>query len=47
VAGVVSYASTDFLMRYFKGHDAWALRPFAWYCAAFGAGSFLLLLLRV
>jgi undecaprenyl-diphosphatase len=47
VAGVVAYASTDFLMRYFKGHDSWALRPFAWYCAAFGAGSFVLLLLRV
>ena len=44
VAGVVAYASTAFLMRYFKGHDTWALQPFAWYCAAFGAGSFVLLL---
>ncbi len=44
VAGVVAYASTAFLMRYFKEHDTWALRPFAWYCAAFGAGSFVLLL---
>ncbi len=44
VAGVVAYASTAFLMRYFKGHDTWALKPFAWYCAAFGAGSFVLLL---
>ncbi|MDR3504703.1 MAG: undecaprenyl-diphosphate phosphatase [Acidocella sp.] len=45
VAGVVSYASTAFLMRYFKQHDSWALKPFAWYCAAFGAGSFGLLML--
>ena len=43
VAGAVAFASTAFLMRYFKDHDAWALRPFAWYCAAFGAGSFVLL----
>lgn len=47
VSGVVAYASTDFLMRYFKRHDSWALRPFAYYCAAFGAGSFVLLLLHV
>ena len=47
VAGVVAYASTAFLMSYFKGHDSWALKPFAWYCAAFGAGSFVLLLLRI
>lgn len=45
VAGVVAYASTAFLMRYFKQHDSWALKPFAWYCAAFGAGSFGLLVL--
>ncbi|HUM09003.1 MAG TPA: undecaprenyl-diphosphate phosphatase [Acidocella sp.] len=45
VAGVVAYASTAFLMRYFKQHDSWALKPFAWYCAAFGGGSFVLLLL--
>ncbi|MGP8026269.1 MAG: undecaprenyl-diphosphate phosphatase [Acidocella sp.] len=43
VAGVVAYASTAFLMRYFKQHDSWALKPFAWYCAIFGAGSFVLL----
>jgi undecaprenyl-diphosphatase len=47
VAGAVAYASTDFLMRYFKGHDSWALRPFAYYCAAFGSGSFVLLLLHI
>jgi undecaprenyl-diphosphatase len=45
IAGVVAYASTAFLMRYFKQHDSWALQPFAWYCALFGAGSFILLLL--
>lgn len=43
VAGIVAYFSTDFLMRYFKNHEAWALRPFAIYCACFGTGSFLLL----
>ena len=45
VAGAVALASTAFLMRYFRDHDAWALVPFAWYCLIFGAGSFLLLLL--
>lgn len=45
VSGVVAFASTAFLMRYFKDHDAWALRPFAWYCAAAGAGGFVLLTL--
>jgi undecaprenyl-diphosphatase len=44
VAGLVAYASTAFLMRYFRNHDAWALLPFAWYCAIFGAASFGLLL---
>jgi undecaprenyl-diphosphatase len=45
VAGVVAFASTAFLMRYFRNHDSWALVPFAWYCAIFGAGSFVLLLI--
>jgi len=45
VAGLVAYASTAFLMRYFRDHDSWALVPFAWYCAIFGAGSLVLLLL--
>jgi undecaprenyl-diphosphatase len=44
VAGIVAFASTAFLMRYFRDHDAWALKPFAWYCAIFGAASFLLIL---
>jgi undecaprenyl-diphosphatase len=41
VAGIVAWLSTAFLMRYFRDHDSWALVPFAWYCALFGAGSFL------
>jgi undecaprenyl-diphosphatase len=45
VAGLVAFASTAFLMRYFRDNDTWALKPFAWYCAIFGAGSFVLLLL--
>ncbi|WP_298222737.1 undecaprenyl-diphosphate phosphatase [Acidocella sp.] len=43
ISGTVAYASTAFLMRYFKDHDDWALNPFAIYCAVAGAGSFLLL----
>jgi undecaprenyl-diphosphatase len=36
VAGVTAYASTAFLMRYFRRHDFEALDPFAYYCAAAG-----------
>lgn len=43
VAGVTAFASTAFLMRYFRQHDAWALNPFAYYCCALGAVSLLLL----
>lgn len=43
VAGVTAFASTAFLMRYFRQHDAWALNPFAYYCFAVGAGSLILL----
>jgi undecaprenyl-diphosphatase len=46
VAGVTAYASTVFLMRYFRGHDNWALNPFAYYCFVAGAGSLAVLLLR-
>lgn len=35
-AGVVAFASTAFLMRYFRGHENWALNPFAYYCIAAG-----------
>lgn len=45
LAGITAYASTWFLMRYFRQHDAWALNPFAYYCLVVGAGSLLLLLL--
>jgi len=43
-AGVTAFASTAFLMRYFRRHDAWALNPFAYYCFVIGAGSLALLL---
>ena len=42
-AGITAYASTWFLMRYFRQHDAWALNPFAYYCLVVGAASFVLL----
>jgi undecaprenyl-diphosphatase len=45
LAGITAYLSTWFLMRYFRQHDAWALNPFAWYCAVVGAGSLLLLVM--
>jgi undecaprenyl-diphosphatase len=41
VAGIVAWASTAFLMRYFRDHDSWALLPFAWYCALGGALAFV------
>jgi undecaprenyl-diphosphatase len=43
IAGVTAFASTWFLMRYFRRHDAWALNPFAYYCMAVGAISLLVL----
>jgi undecaprenyl-diphosphatase len=43
VAGITAYLSVAFLMRYFRKHDFEALDPFAWYCAAAGIGSLLLL----
>jgi undecaprenyl-diphosphatase len=46
VAGVTAFASTAFLMRYFRDNDRWALNPFAYYCVAAGAGSLAVLLLR-
>jgi undecaprenyl-diphosphatase len=44
VAGAAAFASTAFLMRYFRRHDDWALDPFAYYCFVVGAGSLALLL---
>ncbi len=39
IAGLTAYASTAFLMRYFRRHDDWALDPFGYYCLAFGGGA--------
>jgi undecaprenyl-diphosphatase len=46
VAGVTAFASTAFLMRYFRRHDDWALNPFAWYCLVAGIGSVVWLAVR-
>jgi undecaprenyl-diphosphatase len=43
VAGITAFASTAFLMRYFRSHDSWALNPFAYYCFVVGAGSLVAL----
>jgi undecaprenyl-diphosphatase len=43
VAGIVAYASTAFLMRYFRRHDFEALDPFAYYCVAAGAVALVLM----
>ena len=45
VAGVTAFASTAFLMRYFRQHDVLALNPFAYYCFVIGVGSAMLLLI--
>ena len=45
VAGVTAYATTWFLMRYFRTHDDWALNPFGYYCLALGSGSLVWLAL--
>jgi undecaprenyl-diphosphatase len=46
VAGVTAFVSTAALMRWFRGHDQWALDPFAYYCAALGAVCLGVLVLR-
>ena len=45
-AGVTAWLATAFLMRYFRGHDAWALRPFAYYCLGFGGLCLVVLSIR-
>ena len=40
VAGLVAWASTAFLMHWFKRDDASRLTPFAVYCVLFGLGAF-------
>ena len=44
VAGVTAYASVAFLTRWFRHND---LSPFAWYCIAAGAVSFILFATKV
>jgi undecaprenyl-diphosphatase len=44
LAGVTAYASVAFLTRYFRHND---LSPFAWYCIAAGAVSFILFATKV
>ena len=44
VAGVTAYASVAFLTRWFRHND---LAPFAWYCVAAGALSFILFATKV
>jgi undecaprenyl-diphosphatase len=47
VAGVTAYASTSFLMRYFRGREeSPALDPFAYYCWLAGGLALLYLTLR-
>jgi undecaprenyl-diphosphatase len=38
-AGVVAFASTAILMRWFRSHEARGFDPFALYCVAAGAGA--------
>ena len=45
-AGVTAWLAMAFLMRYFRGHDNWALRPFAYYCLGFGVLCIVVLGLR-
>ena len=46
IAGVTAYASTAFLMRYFRRHEEnAALDPFAYYCWAAGALALVLLMI--
>jgi undecaprenyl-diphosphatase len=42
-AGITAFLSTAFLMRYFREHEAWALRPFALYSLVAGLGSIIAL----
>ncbi len=44
LAGITAYASVAFLTRYFRHND---LSPFAWYCIAAGAASFILFVTKV
>lgn len=46
VAGVTAFASTAFLMHYFRRYDYWALNPFAYYCIGAGLAAAAYLSLR-
>lgn len=39
LAGITAWLATAFLMRYFRSHDVWALKPFAIYCIAGGVAA--------
>ncbi len=41
IAGIFAYASTWILMRYFNKQEVEALRPFGFYCLAFGAAALI------
>ena len=43
-AGVIAYGTLVVLMRWFRGHEFNALKPFAYYCAAAGLVSLALML---
>ncbi len=45
LSGIVAFGSTAFLMRYFRHHEQWALRPFALYCVIAGAIGLVVLVL--
>jgi undecaprenyl-diphosphatase len=42
LSGIFAYFSTWFLMRYFKGHESTALRPFGIYCVIAGLGALVI-----
>jgi undecaprenyl-diphosphatase len=46
IAGLFAYASIIVLMRWLKGHNLHALRPFAGYCAALGLASLIFYALK-
>ena len=45
LSGACAYASTWFLMRYFKKSEIESLRPFGYYCLLVGVGGLLVKLL--
>lgn len=41
IAGLAAFFSTAFLMRYFRRHETVGLKPYAFYCVAFGIFALL------